>query len=130
MSQEGNERLWAGDERREWPRFTPTSQVPVMFEHPRAPGLGAGHIVDVSTGGCRIIAPPTTTTPLRWGEAVILTVSYSEGTRQARAEGIEYEAVVMEVVSNSTAFVVRCRFVQALSDRELGRLAGILEVAA
>jgi len=87
-------------------------------------------MVDVSSGGCRIVAPPTTTTPLRWGESVILTVSYSEGTREVRAEGIEYEAVVMEVVSNSQAFMVRCRFVEELDALELNRLVGLLEVAA
>ena len=130
MIDEDNERLWTGDERRKWPRFTPTRQVPVMFEHPRAQGLGAGHISDVSAGGCRIVAPPTTTTPLRWGESVVLTVSYSEGTREVRAEGIELDAVVLELVSNREAFVVRCRFVEPLDDRLLGILSGLIEEAA
>jgi hypothetical protein len=102
----------------------------VLFEHPRAFGLGAGYIVDVGAGGVRIVAPPTTPTPLRWGEPINVTISYSEATRDTHAEGYVIEAVVLEVSSTAQAFCIRCRFVEPLTKGMTAVLAGLVSEAA
>lgn len=115
MTKEEDERLYDGDNRREWPRYKADRVIPVMFQNPRHPGIGAGLISDLSSGGLRIVAPPTVITQLRWGEVVSVTLSYSEGTREARVEGLELSAVVVEIISNASAFTLRCRFLKPLS---------------
>src|SRR5688572_7787021 len=103
-----DDQQFAGDtppaiDRRLWPRYTPSRAIPVTFYHPRQPGLGAGDIVDLSAGGVRIVAPPSVTTPLRWGEPVTISLLYSEGTREAGLEGMVIESVCIEVISNAHA---------------------------
>ena len=130
MYDEQSERLWDGRERRSWPRYTPDSSLPVMFQHPRANGLGAGHIVDLGGGGCHVLAPPTVTTPIRWGEPLVLTLTYCERTRDAGLEGLVIEAVVVEARSSSRALEMRLRFVKPISSVWAERLVGLLANAA
>lgn len=116
----------AHPERRAWPRYRPARAIPVTFNHPRLPGLGAGDIVDLSAGGVRIVAPATVTTPLRWGEPVTITLAYSESTRAAGLEGMVLESMVVEVRSNREAFVLRARFLTPLGEEAAEQLAGIV----
>lgn len=115
-----------GSERRAWPRYAPVKAIPVTFHHARLPGLGAGDIVDLSAGGVRIVAPPTVTTPLRWGEPVTISLAYSDQTRSAGVEGLVLEARVVEVWSNAHAYTLRACFVEPLDPQAAARLAGIV----
>ncbi len=117
----------SGSERRMWPRYKPSRAIPVTFCHPRMEGQGAGDIVNLSAGGVRIVAPSTVTTPLRWGEPVTITLLYSEATREAGVEGMVLESMVVEVISNANAYVVRARFVEPLQEAAVVRLAGIVD---
>ena len=119
-----------GDERRQWPRYRPSRMIPVLFRNARLPGIGAGHIVDVSMGGVRIHAPPTVTTPLRWGEPLAIMLSYSEGTREAQVEGMELSAVVVEVRSTAEQYIVRARFVEQLVADWYELLQNLVKTAA
>ena len=121
---------WDGSERRQWPRYRPEHMIPVLFRHPRQNGLGAGHIVDISEGGLRIQAPPTVTTPLRWGEPVAIMLSYSESTRAAQVEGMELTAVAVEVRSTSNAYELRVRFLEPLAAHWRELLEGLIRTAA
>lgn len=126
-----DDQQFAGDtppavDRRLWPRYTPNRAIPVTFFHPRQPGLGAGDIVDLSAGGARIVAPPSVTTPLRWGDPVTITLAYSEETREAGLEGLTIESVCIEVISNASAYTLRARFFQPLAPEAARRLAGIV----
>lgn len=116
----------SAEERRAWPRYRPTHLIPVTFNHPRMPGMGAGDIVDLSAGGLRVVAPATVTTPLRWGEPVTITLAYSESTRSAGVEGMVLESMVVEVVSNRDAYTLRARFLEPLEPAAVEQLAGIV----
>jgi hypothetical protein len=124
---EVRERMWDGNERRTQRRVQPKGAIPVLFEHPRLAGLGAGNIVDIGPGGARIVAPPTTLTPLRWGEPI--TLSISDFLDPEDPAMIIIDALVLEIRSTSEAYCIRCRFVQTLTEPMLEVLA-CLEVKA
>lgn len=115
-----------GEDRRAWPRYAPPIGIPVTFQHARLPGIGAGDIVDLSAGGVRIVAPPTVTTPLRWGDPVTIALVYSVRTRAEGLEGLVLEARVIEVCSNAQAYTVRACFLEPLDAGTTARLAGIV----
>ena len=125
---EKRERMWDGGERRAQGRVEPRGEIPVLFEHPRLPGLGAGQIIDISRGGACIVAPPTTMTPLRWGEP--LTLSISDLLDPENPTVITIDALVLEIRSTSESYRIRCRFVHSLTEPMLEVLAGFEVVAA
>lgn len=70
----------------------------------------AGHIVDISAGGIRIVAPPSCPVPLAWGHSIELMLAYSESARRYGFEGIVLPATVVRVVSDERAYAIQARF--------------------
>ncbi|MEN0064153.1 MAG: PilZ domain-containing protein [Myxococcota bacterium] len=110
------------DERRTAVRFSPDPLVPVLFAHPLANVPTAGLLVNVSEGGCRIMAPPTARPKLHWGDPLQIIVSYSESTRDEGIEGLRLWAHVVRLVVDSREYGLSAAFSRAGSDGNWARL--------
>lgn len=110
------------DERREAVRYSPDPLVPVFFAHPMANVPTAGLIVDISTSGCRIMAPPTARPMLHWGDPLQIIVSYSESSRESGVEGMRLWAHVVQLVADSRELSVRAAFSRNGADGDWVRL--------
>lgn len=110
------------EERRTTVRYSPDPLVPVFFAHPQANVPTAGLLVDVSEGGCRIVAPPTARPKLHWGDPLQIIISYSESARDAKIEGLRLWAHVVRLEVDSREFVLCASFSQAGSDGDWPRL--------
>lgn len=100
------------EDRREHTRFAPDPWLPIVFGSPRSELRCAGHVVDISEGGARIIAPPSCPVPLAWGDPFEVTIGYSESARRFGFEGLELSAVVVRVLSDSRAYTINAMFRQ------------------
>ncbi|MEM6929187.1 MAG: PilZ domain-containing protein [Myxococcota bacterium] len=110
------------EERRQAVRYSPDPFVPVFFAHPLANVPTAGLIVDVSTTGCRIMAPPTARPMLHWGDSLQIIVSYSESARRAKLEGMRLWAHVVRLVADSRELSVSAAFSRKGADGDWDRL--------
>ncbi len=110
-------------ERRQAVRYSPDPLVPVLFAHPLANVPTAGLIVDVSHGGCRIMAPPTARPMLHWGDPMQIIISYSESSRNAKLEGLRLWAHVVRLTVDSRELSVSAAFSRSGSDGDWTRLA-------
>jgi hypothetical protein len=111
------------DERRIHPRYAPDEPVPVLFGHPNQETPSAGHIVDVSHGGVRIVAPPTAQPHLHWSDRFWLQISWSEDARATGAEGTLLRARVVRLNSDAGAYVLQAEFDRSGSDGDWDALA-------
>ena len=102
------------DERRAVPRYACEPWVPVLFTNDNRVDITAAHIIDVSAGGARVIAPPTALTRMRWGDRLRLLVTYSEATRRARVEGLVLRADVVGIRWDATGLTLHLRFAPQL----------------
>lgn len=100
----------ADGERRAHPRYSPDPWLPVVFASRRDELQCAGHIVDISEGGLRLVAPPSCSVPLVWGEQFDLTLAYSESLRRFGLEGLTLEAVVVRILSDKREYSVHAMF--------------------
>jgi len=112
----------APDDRRAAPRYEPDPLVPILFGHRGIDTPAAGLIVDVSLGGCRIIAAPNSRPHLHWGDPFRLVVSYSETARSAGIEGMRLAAHVVRIVADARGLVVHCQFTVDGADGDWRRL--------
>lgn len=103
-------------ERRANPRYSPDPLVPVFFAHPEADTPTAGLIVDVSSGGARIMAPPTARPMLHWSDPLAIVISYSDSSRLAGIEGLRLDGHVVRIAVDATGYVVHVRFDRANGD--------------
>lgn len=117
-------------ERRQSVRYSPDPLVPVFFAHPLANVPTAGLIVDISRGGCRIMAPPTARPMLHWGDTVQIIVSYSESSRNEKIEGLRLWAHVVRMVADSRELSVSVAFSRNGADGEWERLAEWIDALA
>ena len=110
------------EERRATVRYSPDPLVPVFFAHPLANVPTAGLIVDVSEGGCRIMAPPTARPLLHWGDPLQIIISYSESTRESGIEGMRLWAHVVRLVADSRELSLNVAFSRNGADGDWARL--------
>jgi hypothetical protein len=111
------------DERRAEARYAPDPLVPVLFGHPGVEVPSAGHIVDISEGGVRIVAPPMARPGLHWGDPLRIIVSYSASSRDSHVEGLMLRAHVVRVVADQRAYTLQAQFDKAGSDGDWERLS-------
>lgn len=109
-------------ERRSSVRYSPDPLVPVLFAHREATNPTAGLLVDVSIGGCRVMAAPNARPMLHWGDPFRLVVSYSESARGERIEGLRLAAHVVRLVADAQGLVVHCQFSMDGPDGDWPRL--------
>lgn len=98
------------EERRAHPRYSPDPWLPVVLSAHGSELRAAGHIVDISEGGIRIVAPPSCPVPFAWGHSIELMLAYSESARRFGFEGIVLAATVVRVVSDERAYTIQARF--------------------
>lgn len=98
------------EERRATVRYQCDPWVPVIFASEASTYLAAGHIVDVSEGGARIVAPATSQTPLRWADTLHLRVAYCETARRFGVEGARLRAEVVCISWTARSLVIHVRF--------------------
>ena len=110
------------EERRSAVRYSPDPLVPVFFAHPFANVPTAGLIMDISHGGCRIMAPPTARPLLHWGDPMQIIVSYSESARSEGIEGMRLWAHVVRLVADSRELSVNAAFSRTGCDGDWNRL--------
>ncbi len=122
MSTESADPAIAHDERRAQVRYVPDPWVPVLFAHPSVQTPSAGHIVDVSAGGARIVAPPMARPGLHWSDSLRLIVSWSASARDAEVEGLMLRARVVRIVADQRAYILQVQFDRAGSDGDWDRL--------
>lgn len=106
-------------ERRQHERFRPTNDIPCLFGAVSVKTPAAGFIVDLSEGGLKIVAPPTSRPHLYWGDTVSIQASYSPENRRDGIEGLTFTGIVVATVSNQKACVVHARFDRATTGRQL-----------
>jgi len=106
------------EERRTATRYRPTEDIPVLFSADNAEIPCAGRIVNLSEGGLRIIAPPTTRAHLYWSDPVAIQASYSKENRRDGLEGMSFRGFVVKQVSNATEYTLHVR----LEHQTTGRL--------
>lgn len=108
-------------ERRNAPRYRLDRFVPAILVIPGTHTQVGGHLVDLSSDGTRLVAPPTLARVPEEGAVALLAVARSDGNRDVDVDGVRQTVTVVSHRTLPGAQVFRLAFATEIRPR-LGQL--------